>query len=152
MRYATLGLFIHLVTAGAHAGNKAIHLLVTPKSAVKFHCRVVRADIPALLEMGQTALRVSVYGGHSPYNWRLPLYRVRNGANEIAAAQVGTSTADADRSFIITVPTYELGRTDSRSALNLEVRSQSGESASCPTPTAPVAASSLARPLRSAME
>ncbi len=115
----------------AEKTDKGLYLIVTPKGTAKFHCKVEEAQIPEVQQMGQTPLRVHVLGGSAPYSWRLPLYQVTNGANGIAAAQIGKGKPGPDGSFIITVPTYELGRVDTDQPMSLEVRSRSGEAASC---------------------
>jgi hypothetical protein len=153
VNYATLSIIIGLfAVVGAHgAEKKPRHLFVTAKGTMKFHCKVETTDIAEVSEMGHTPLKVSVWGGRSPYKWRLPLYRVRNGGNDIAAAQLGIGrTAGAENTFIITVPTYEL---ETAGALNLELTSDEGQAAVCPTPSAPVTARNVTalKPVRSAV-
>jgi hypothetical protein len=142
VKYAIGIFFIAAVGFAAPAETKkGLYLIVTPKGIAKFHCKVESTQIPEVQEMGQTPLKVTVYGGENPYSWRLPLYQINNGANDIAAAQLGKANAGPDHSFIITVPTYEMGRANTEQPMNLEVKSKTGEATTCQTASAmPVAA------------
>lgn len=130
MKYlATLALLLSTTAFG-----KNLYVVVTPAwDESAFQCQIRPDQIPPVIENDLIKFRVTVKGGTGPFQWRLPLYKKRNGSNDVALARVGEVSLDDQKSFYIDLNVQDLERMD-RKNLEVQLRSRERYEARCSTP------------------
>lgn len=130
-----LGILFVLLGASLASAKDASYIVVTPAwgDGGAFQCQIRPEKMPSVIENDLIRFRVKVRGGSGPYTWRLPLFKTKNGANDVSLARIGTVSLDDNKSFLLEVNVADLERLD-RKELKVLLRSQERYETSCSTP------------------
>lgn len=111
-------------------------VVITP-SQRGFSCQVEPEQNPPVVENDIVKFRVKVRGGHGPFHWKLPLYQVKNGSNDVSMARIGDASLDENRSFLIEMNVVDLQKV-MKEELAVLLESKERYQARCTTPAAPI--------------
>ena len=108
-------------------------VLINAWNGSNFQCQIRPESSPPVVENDLIKFRVTVKGGTGPFTWRLPLYKVKQGDNDVALARIGTVSLDEKRSFVLDMNIADLEKLEKK---DMTIRLQSHErfEAICSTP------------------